>query len=58
MEPIRRFLRDFLVRGHDAGSVLSHAFDLHRWWRFPSPHHVERDQLSAYSRRKCPAGYV
>ncbi|WP_251076422.1 tyrosine-type recombinase/integrase [Streptomyces benahoarensis] len=34
VEPIRRFLRDFLARGHAAGSVRSYAFDLHRWWRF------------------------
>lgn len=34
VEPIRRFLRDFLGRGHSAGSVRSYAFDLHRWWRF------------------------
>ncbi|MBZ9642910.1 site-specific integrase, partial [Streptomyces sp. PSKA30] len=34
VEPIRRFLRDFLARGHSAGSVRSYAFDLHRWWRF------------------------
>ncbi len=34
VDPIRRFLRDFLARGHSAGSVRSYAFDLHRWWRF------------------------
>lgn len=34
VEPIRRFLRDFVARGHSAGSVRSYAFDLHRWWRF------------------------
>ncbi|MGW2033416.1 tyrosine-type recombinase/integrase [Streptomyces sp. NPDC001811] len=34
VEPIRRFLRDIVARGHSAGSVRSYAFDLHRWWRF------------------------
>lgn len=34
VEPIRRFLRDFVACGHSAGSVRSYAFDLHRWWRF------------------------
>lgn len=34
VEPIQRFLRDFVARGHSAGSVRSYAFDLHRWWRF------------------------
>ncbi|MFE4589018.1 site-specific integrase [Streptomyces laurentii] len=34
VEPIQRFLRDFMGRGHSAGSVRSYAFDLHRWWRF------------------------
>lgn len=34
VEPIRRFLRDFLGRGHSAHSIRSYAFDLHRWWRF------------------------
>ncbi|MCT6782084.1 tyrosine-type recombinase/integrase [Streptomyces sp. CS7] len=34
VQPIRWFLRDFLARGHSAGSVRSYAFDLHRWWRF------------------------
>jgi len=34
VEPIRRFLREFVARGHAAGSVRSYAFDLLRWWRF------------------------
>jgi hypothetical protein len=34
VEPIQRFLRDFLARDRSRGSVRSYAFDLHRWWRF------------------------
>jgi integrase len=34
VEPISRFLRDFVARGNSAGSVRSYAFCLHRWWRF------------------------
>jgi hypothetical protein len=33
-EPIARFLRDFVARGHAAGSVRSYAHSLLRWWRF------------------------
>jgi hypothetical protein len=33
VEPIGRFLRDFVARGRALGSVRSYAFDLHRWWR-------------------------
>ncbi len=34
VEPIRRFLRDFVARGRSGGSVRSYAYGLHRWWRF------------------------
>lgn len=34
VDPIARFLRDFVARGRSAGSVRSYAYDLHRWWRF------------------------
>ncbi|MEV8057193.1 site-specific integrase [Streptomyces antimycoticus] len=34
VEPIRRFLRDFLAGPHSEGSVRSYAYALHRWWRF------------------------
>lgn len=34
VEPVRRFLVDFVARGHSAGSVRSYAFALLRWWRF------------------------
>ena len=34
VEPIHRFLRDFLARGNSVGSVRSYAFGLLRWWRW------------------------
>ncbi|MGH3533335.1 MAG: hypothetical protein ACRDQG_01280 [Pseudonocardiaceae bacterium] len=34
VEPIARFLRDFVARGNRTSSVRSYAYDLMRWWRF------------------------
>ncbi|SCG70015.1 tyrosine-type recombinase/integrase [Micromonospora coxensis] len=34
VEPIHRFLRDFVARGNRPGSVRSYAYTLLRWWRF------------------------
>ncbi|MER6945081.1 tyrosine-type recombinase/integrase [Nonomuraea sp. NPDC000554] len=34
VEPIRRYLRDFVARGQKAGSVRSYAYVLLRWWRW------------------------
>ncbi|MGQ5640586.1 MULTISPECIES: tyrosine-type recombinase/integrase [unclassified Streptomyces] len=34
VEPIRRFLIDFVARDNRPGSVRSYAFDLLRWWRW------------------------
>jgi len=34
VEPVRRFLRDFVARGNAEGSVRSYCCALHRWWRF------------------------
>jgi integrase/recombinase XerD len=34
IEPISRFLRDFVAQGNRVGSVRSYAYVLHRWWRF------------------------
>jgi integrase/recombinase XerD len=34
VEPIRRFLLDFIARGNRPGSVRSYAFVLLRWWRW------------------------
>ncbi|MFK0111731.1 site-specific integrase [Streptomyces sp. NPDC091217] len=47
VEPIRRFLRDFLARGHSVGSVRSYAFDLHRWWRFLRAIDVPWDKVTS-----------
>lgn len=34
VEPIRRFLVDFVARGNSASSVRSYAYALLRWWRW------------------------
>jgi integrase len=34
VEPVRRFLRDFVARGNRPGSVRSYAYGLLRWWRW------------------------
>jgi integrase len=34
VEPIARFLRDFVARGRRPGSVRSYAYALLRWWRW------------------------
>jgi len=34
VEPIERFLLDFVARGNSGGSVRSYAYGLLRWWRF------------------------
>ena len=47
VEPIRRFLRDFVARGRAPGSVRSYACDLHRWWRFLAAVAVSWDQATS-----------
>ncbi|HEY9414097.1 MAG TPA: tyrosine-type recombinase/integrase [Pseudonocardia sp.] len=47
VEPITRFLRDFVARGNRAGSVRSYAFDLLRWWRFLRAVDVEWDKATS-----------
>ena len=44
VEPIQRFLREFLARDRSRGSVRSYAFDLHRRWRFLAAAGVSWDQ--------------
>ena len=34
VEPIRRFLLDFVARGNRVRSVRSYSYDLLRWWRW------------------------
>lgn len=47
VDPIRRFLRDFVARGHSAGSVRSYAFDPHLWWRFLHVIEVPWDKVTS-----------
>lgn len=47
VEPILRFLRDFVARGRASGSVRSYAFALHRWWRFLAAVGVSWDQATS-----------
>lgn len=47
VDPIQRFLRDFVARDRSAGSVRSYAFDLHRWWRFLVAVEVSWDQATS-----------
>ena len=34
VEPVRRFLTDFVARDNRPGSVRSYAYGLLRWWRW------------------------
>jgi integrase/recombinase XerD len=43
VEPVRRFLTDFVARGNRPGSVRSYAYDLLRWWRWLRAVDVEWD---------------
>jgi integrase/recombinase XerD len=47
VEPVRRFMRDFVARGNAAGSVRSYAYALHRWWRFLLAVGVEWDKATS-----------
>jgi integrase len=51
VEPIARFLREFVARGHAAGSVRSYAYDLLRWWRFLRGIEVGWDRASSVEAR-------
>ena len=46
VEPIRRYLRDFVARGNGDGSTRSYAFDLLRWWRWLQAVDVEWDRAT------------
>ena len=46
VEPIRRFLSDFVARGNRLGSVRSYAFALLRWWRWLQAVDVEWNQAT------------
>jgi len=47
VEPIRRFLADFVARGNAAGSVRSYCFVLCRWWRFLQAVDVRWDRATS-----------
>ncbi|MGH3692886.1 MAG: tyrosine-type recombinase/integrase [Pseudonocardiaceae bacterium] len=46
VEPIRRYLVDFVARDNRAGSVRSYAYDLLRWWRWLRAVGVEWDKAT------------
>ena len=46
VEPIRRFLVDFVARDSRSGSVRSYAYDLLRWWRWLRAVGVEWDKAT------------
>ena len=47
VEPIQRFLRDFVARGNRAGSVRSYAYGLLRWWRWLAAVGVDWDKATS-----------
>jgi integrase/recombinase XerD len=47
VEPIQRFLRDFVARGNRPGSVRSYAYVLLRWWRWLLVVGVEWDKATS-----------
>lgn len=47
VEPIQRFLRDFVARGNRSGSVRSYAYVLLRWWRWLVAVGVEWDKATS-----------
>ena len=47
IEPVRRYLRDFVAQGRSAGSVRSYAYDLLRWWRWLQVLDVEWDKVTS-----------
>ncbi|WP_019972166.1 hypothetical protein [Mycobacterium sp. 141] len=46
VEPIRRFLLDFIARDNRPGSVRSYAFVLLRWWRWLNAVDVQWDKAT------------
>jgi integrase/recombinase XerD len=46
VEPIRRFLADFVAQDNSAGSVRSYAYGLLRWWRWLQAVGVEWDKAT------------
>jgi hypothetical protein len=46
VEPVRRFLADFVARDNSPGSVRSYAYGLLRWWRWLLAVGVEWDKAT------------
>lgn len=46
VEPVRRFLVDFIARDNRPSSVRSYAYDLLRWWRWLAAVGVEWDKAT------------
>lgn len=51
VEPIRRFLADFVARGNSPSSVRSYAYALLRWWRWLIAVDVAWDRATANETR-------
>lgn len=51
VEPVRRFLMDFVARDNRPGSVRSYAYCLLRWWRWLRAVGVEWDQATSAEAR-------
>ena len=47
VEPVQRFLRDFVARGNRVGSVRSYAYVLLRWWRWLAAIGVDWDKATS-----------
>ena len=46
VEPVRRFLLEFVAQDNRSGSVRSYAYDLLRWWRWLHAVDVAWDQAT------------
>lgn len=47
IEPIRRYLRDFVAQGKRAGSVRSYAYVLLKWWRWLDVLEIDWDKATS-----------
>ena len=57
VEPVHRFLRDFVARGNRAGSVRSYAYGLLRWWRWLEAVGVDWDKATSAEVRDFVCGW-
>ena len=51
VEPIRRFLLDFVARGNRPWSVRSYAYDLLRWWRWLRVYEIDWERATSAESR-------